>query len=431
MTSSSDIATSAAAERRSRRQLWLLLGLIALLLLWAATAPLTVVSLARGEVKPQGQVKRVQHLEGGIIQQILVREGEQVVAGQILLELETIRHRTELDELHVSLRTLEIEAQRLEAELQQHTSLQFAPLLRQQEPALVSEAEALFMLRRQRLAQEITVQRDLIERHQQQIRQLTARRHSNEESLKLLDEQISIHERLQERNLANRLQQIELLKERSRLHGQLAEDEAQQAGLLAAINEAENRIHLLRITFAEEARRNLQEALRSQRLLVQRQQQLEDALHRTALRAPVDGIIKQLWVRSRGEVITAGATIVEIVPIDDRLMIEARLESGEAAWVAPGQLAQVRLSARDGQRLPPIAAVVSEISPDTLVGEEGTPFYRVRLLPQQGHFEHPQGAIMLQSGLLVECAIITGERTLLDYLLAPLQGGVARALRER
>jgi len=415
----------------SRSLLWLLTLLLLTLLFWASQAQLDVVSQAPAVVKPAGQVKRIQHLEGGIVHQIAVQAGDVVAAGDLLVALESIRSRSELDELQVSQRTLLIQIQRLDAELQQAPTLTFDTTLQQYEPELVAQAQALFLERRQRLNHEIRVQQELIRQQRHQSSQITARRQAAQQILDFLNEQIEISRKLLERNLSSRMQHIDLLKERQRVEGQLAEDGAMLEGIQAAVAEAEQRIALLTATFREQARSDRQEALRTLRLLHERQKRIDDSLTRTELRAPVAGIVKQRFVDTVGEVVAAGGTLLELVPLDSQLLIEARLPTGDGGYLHPGQSAQLRLASADGFRFQPLAAQVERISPDTLLTEEGIPYYQVTLASGSDAFDNGRTRLPLAPGMQLQCAILIDQRSVLEYLLAPLFGSLSYALRER
>ena len=397
---------------------------------WAATTSLEVVSGAQGEVVPSSQLKNVQHLEGGIVSDIKVVEGEQVTEGQALVLLEPMQDVANVDEMNTRLLSLRSKIVRLDAEVNGRSQLDFDDEFAQHDQ-LIQEARALFDTRKQRLDSQLALQRNVILQQQYEIEETQARLAANGTSLELLQEQTRISKELMEHSLVNRMSHIELLKNLADVEGQLKEDRARIQRMNAAVDEAKSHLELVRTTFLEEARQALEQATHDEKILRQRLLKSEDNLRRTTLRAPTSGIIKNLYVSTLGGILPPGGTVADIVPADDELIIEGRLPPSEIGYVQPGQASMIRLASADGARFGHINGVVKSISPDTLLSDDGHPYYKIRIIAQKKYFQYRGRDYALFPGMLVQCDIITGTRTILDYLLEPFTHSMSLALRER
>ena len=260
----------ATAANRARRMLILGgLGLVALVI-WAFYGRLDMVSNAIGQVVPRTRVKAVQHLEGGIVAEILVEEGEQVAKDQALVRLDPVKTSSELDELSVRLLGLQIDIHRLSAELEGAEEIDLPPALVEQVPQLVASAQALFESRKRRLANDLYIQKSLIEQRQQRLLELEVSIANSRKVLELISAQVNISDDLMKKELTNRLQHLELLRQQQALRGKLEADEAAQPRIQAALREAQEQLKLIRETFLEEARQEFVEAERSNNELSQR-----------------------------------------------------------------------------------------------------------------------------------------------------------------
>jgi len=421
----------ATAANRARRMLILGgLGLVALVI-WAFYGRLDMVSNAIGQVVPRTRVKAVQHLEGGIVAEILVEEGEQVAKDQALVRLDPVKTSSELDELSVRLLGLQIDIHRLSAELEGAEEIDLPPALVEQVPQLVASAQALFESRKRRLANDLYIQKSLIEQRQQRLLELEVSIANSRKVLELISAQVNISDDLMKKELTNRLQHLELLRQQQALRGKLEADEAAQPRIQAALREAQEQLKLIRETFLEEARQEFVEAERSNNELSQRLLKYRYAKERIVLRSPVDGIVKTLAVATSGGVIQPGQTVVEIVPLGVELVIEARLPLQDIGYVHPGQSVRVTLNSPIARDYGHIDGTVDTISPDASVDEEGRAFYRVRVITASSRFEMGGHAYQLYPGMEVLCSILVGTRTVAEYLLGPWFRSMRFAFQER
>ena len=420
------------ANANSARRMLILggLGLVSLII-WAFFGRLDMISNAVGQVVPRTRVKAVQHLEGGIIADILVEEGEHVVKDQALVRLDPVKTSSELDELSARLVGLQIDIHRLSAELEGAEKIDLPPALVARAPQLAISAQALFESRKRRLANDLYIQKSLIEQRQQRLRELEIGTANSRKALELISAQVDISDNLMKKELTNRLQHLELLRQQQALRGQLEADQAAMPRIEAALRESQEQLKLIRETFLGEARQEFVEVERSNDELSQRLLKYRYAKERIVLRSPVDGIVKTLAVATSGGVIQPGQTVVEIVPLGVELVIEARLPLQDIGYVHPGQSVRVTLNSPIARDYGHIDGTVDAISPDASVDEEGRAFYRVRVVTTRSRFEMGGHAYQLYPGMEVLCSILVGTRTVAEYLLGPWFRSMRFAFQER
>ncbi|MBT4939317.1 MAG: HlyD family type I secretion periplasmic adaptor subunit, partial [Rhodospirillaceae bacterium] len=282
-----------------------------------------------------------------------------------------------------------------------------------------------------RLKDEFASQQAIISQRQQDIQEITARIKNQRNSLKLQNEQIKISEELLKDQLTNRYKHLDLLKEARRLSGAIEEDKValQRAG--SVLTQARANRDSVRSIFSEEARSKLDAARRQLEEFTPRLTKYEDSLKRTTLRSPVDGVVKTLHVVTIGGVVRAGDPVIDVVPEGDRLIIEAKLKTQDIGYVRADQAARITLASADAMRFDNLEGKVIRVSPDTITGEDGQPYYKVRIQTIRNHFRRGDNRYDLFPGMQVMASIHTGERTVLEYILDPFLNAGDTALRER
>ncbi|WP_207478715.1 HlyD family type I secretion periplasmic adaptor subunit [Arenibaculum pallidiluteum] len=406
-------------------------ALVAVLFGWAAFAELNVTSTAPGDVVPLSYNQSVQHFEGGIVREILVAEGDAVRAGQALVELDETKTRAELDELQVRLSSLRVDIARLEAEVAGRETVVFPTDLLTEKAELTAHARELFRARRERLASDVEIQRQDIAQREQEVAQVRARIAGAQTTLGLIREQLSISDTLLKREITNRMRHIDLLRDEVTVSSGIASDRAAVLRAEAALSEARSKLLWIARKYEEEARSALDEARRNHSELSQRLARFQDNLARSTMRAPVDGIVKTLAVSTRGAVVKPGETVVELVPRDGKLVVDAHLPVQDIGYVQPGQPVVVTLAGGDASRFGHIEGHVLTISPDTLLDEKKQPYYKVRVELPSRTFQYGGNKYEISPGVKVVCSILTGTRTILGYVFSPLFSGFGRALQER
>ncbi len=404
---------------------------------WAASAPLAGAAIAPGVVSPEGSRRTVQHLEGGIVRDILVRDGSVVHAGEPLILLEDIQARAGFDALQARFYTLAATQARLLAEQSAATGVRFPDWMIEATTAPPAALEAMvaqramFDARAKALADRKGILRQRIEQLREEIAGLQAQIGADGRQIALVDEEIEGVEQLYRKGLERKARLLALQRTRAEIEGNRAERRARIAQAQQAIGEAELQI-LAQDTAQLEAVN--EEASRIQSEFAEVEQQVvasRDVLERTVIAAPVDGTVVALRMRTPGGVIRPGEPVLEIVPAKEELLIDTRVSPMDIDVIRPGLPARVVLPAFQQRNLPRIMGRVRQVGADaTADPQTGKLFFAVRIEIDPGQLAALQPPLELTPGMPAEVYITTGERTALDYLLGPFYDSLRRAFRE-
>ena len=400
---------------------------------WAALAPLATAALANGYVKVAGERKTVQHLEGGIVREILVREGQTVSKGQVLLKLVDVSARARQALLTVEHDALLAEFSRLEAERDNRPNLTFPETLtaRRHDDAvarLLAGETHLFNSRRASFWGQVEVLEQRKRQAREKIEGRMAEIAATRTQLEFILEELRGAESLLEQGMYLRTRYYALKRTEANLEGTIARLSADVAESQAQIGETELRIIDLRNQLGREVNDRLQDIRAKLRDLSERLDAAADVLARTEVVAPDAGTVIGLQVHTAGGVIAAGEPIMQIVPNDDRLVVEAQVQLQDINRIWPGMPAEVRFSAFNSRATPVFTARVSRVSPDRFVD---TARQRAYFVAQVEIDRHLAGTIELQPGMPAEVYFVEGERTPLDYLIKPIREQLRRAMTER
>lgn len=417
-------------RRETRLFLYTLIGAVVAFGVWSGIGRLDVVSFAVGEVVPSSQVKTVQHLEGGIVSSIMVREGDRVEVGQALVALESTASGADVQELNVRIASLTADVARLNAELS-GADIRFPDGFEKDQPTLVRQAEDLYESRMSQFNNDIATQDALINQRLRESDEIAARLENSQKKLKLLREQVRISEDLLKDDLTNRMLHINLLKEVANLEGVISEDTAALNRLAAAIEQERLNKDSIEGRYRIETRQELDDKLRSLDEFKNRVRKFEDSFKRSVLISPVEGVVMTLHVVTKGGVISPGGAVVDIVPVGDAMVVEAKLAPQDVGYVHVGQIARVQLASADGSRFDALDGEVAHVSPDTVETKDGTTFYKVRIKTDRDFFESGGQRYQLVPGVQVMCSIVTGSRSVLEYIVSPFIGSFSTALQER
>ena len=391
---------------RTTQLMFIAFSLFALIMfLWSILFEIDIISNADGQIIPAGEVKTIQHLEGGIIDQILVKESEKVTKDQPLVILAATSSQVDVDELQVRIDSQEIKSVRLEAEINNFEIPIFPDNLANQRREIVNKSMELFLSRK--------------DTFEGQIKEIDAIIDQLQMGVDILLRQVEMSAQLLEEKVTNEFAHLEILKELNRSKGALEE----------VIEKKQN----IKNEFIEEARNELQLAQRELSQSYETMKKLEDNLQRTTITAPVEGVIKNLFFVTEGGVIDPGGAILDIVPTKDNLIVEARLPNSDVGFVEPGQSAVVKLSSSDSVNFGQIDATVIQISPDTEQDENDkrVVFYKILLETEKNFFQSKDKIYQLVPGVKVVASIHIGQRTLANYLLSPFIGGIGESFQER
>lgn len=400
-------------------------------LYWASVAKLDIVSVAPGRVVPSGRIKEIQHLEGGIVDEILIQEGDVVSEGETLVVLQGISSDANVGELEVRIAALRIDLIRLEAMSNSETTYQIPSDLEEKYPYLVTQSRQLFDAKLNRYEAGLAAKNEMISQRRRDIEQIKERMAGNAESLNLLRKQIAISEKLILDKLTTEYEHLEFLREEASLKSALLEDKNNIAKAQSALREAEDNKRHYNNSYWVEIQEQKTEAQQELNEFSYRLKKYNDNLSRTSIKAPVDGIIKTLYIDTKGGVIAPGRTILEIVPTGDSLVIEAQLSIEDITSVKPGQDAVVKLASRNARRVGKISGRVVHISPDALATEKGLTYYATRIKTDKAYFIWGDEHYQLIPGMGVAVFIHTGKRTVLEYLLDPFLDSISQGFQEK
>ena len=392
-------------KQTTRYQFYALAAFGFVMILWSILFEIDIISNAEGQIIPLGEVKTIQHLEGGIIDQILVKESELVKKGQPLVILAATASEVEVDEVKVQIDAQIIKSIRIEAEINNFDIPIFPDELVNERPDLVNKSMELFISKRDKYNGDINEIEAVIEQHQT--------------SVDILLRQAEMSSQLLEEKVTNEYAHLNVLKELNAAKGQLEE----------SIEKKEN----ITNDFVQNARNELQVAQRDLSELNETIKALNDNLDRTSINAPVEGIVKNLFFVTEGGVIRPGEAILDLVPTRDSLIVEARLQDSDIGFVQVGQSAVVKLSSADSVNFGQLNGIVTQISPDTEEDENDNRivFYKILLETDKNYFESNDKIYQLVPGVKVNASIHIGQRTVANYLLSPFIDSMDGTFQER
>ena len=410
------------------RYLLRLIGVILLAgVLWAALATVDEVTRGTGKVIPSRQVQVVQAVDGGVIADILVREGQTVEAGQLLFRIDKTRFVSSLRENRVQYLALLAKAARLRA-LAENTPFQLPAEVVQEDPRLVEEERSMYDARRRELEAQLGIARQQLAQRQQELVEVRSRREQAAQAHDLTARELTMTRPLAGSGAVSDVELLRLERDVSRYRGERDQASAQIVRLQSAISEASRKVQEQEITFRNEMRNELGETMAKLNSLSEGSTALSDRVEQASVKSPVKGTVKRLLVTTVGGVLQPGKEIVEIVPTDDALLLETKILPKDIAFLWPGQKATVRFTAYDFAIYGGLEAVIDQIAADTVTDEEGNAFYlvRVRTLKSSLGKDKP-----ILPGMVAEVDIMTGRKSVLAYLLKPVIRAKTHAFTER
>jgi HlyD family secretion protein len=403
---------------------------------WAALAPLAGAAIAPGVISPDGSRRTVQHLEGGIIHELLARDGEVVEMGQPLVVLEGVDARAEVGRLEERLRTLTATEARLVAERAAAPAIEFThPILADQadpEVAAARRAQANQLeARRAADANREAILGQRIEQLHRQIAGYERQVEANRRQRGLIEEETVDVEHLYRKGLERKARLLALQREQAGLLGEEGEFTALLARAQEAIGETRLQISDLRIQRMEEIDAEFAQVQMERGESEEELAAARDKLRRTAILAPVAGTVLNSRFKTTGGVIRPGDPIVDLVPLEEELIIEARLSPTDIEEVAPGQDAYVMFPSLPQRTVPRIGGRVRSVSADALIEERsGTSYYLAKVQVDRDQLAEAAPGLELTPGMPAEVFIATTERTVLEYFLQPITQTFARTFRE-
>ena len=425
---------SAAAVHRTPRYLILLILIIAAFvaaaITWMAWAQIDVVIRGSGKVSPASQVQNIQSLEGGIIEEILVLEGQTVESGQPLIKISDIAFSSSFEENRLLYLELLARTSRLQAEAF-GSEYSPAPEVNREAPQLNAAEKSLFESNQRQLVETLSVLEEKINQQQSAVLEAKSKQRQLRRSLDLVKREIKIKQPLMDRGIISEVEFLQLQQREAEIEGEIEAVRLSIPRIESTIQEARFNKQKARLEFQNQAKKELNEVNAELGRIREAQTALQDRVKRTTLRSPVNGIVQKLHTNTIGGVIAPGSSIIDIVPLEDALLVEIRIDPADIAYVSVGQFARLKFSAYDFAIHGSLQGIVTFVSADTVTNEEGESFYLVRVKPTRTFLGASSGELPVRIGMTVEADIITGKKTILSYLTEPVHRGIDKALRER
>ncbi|MGJ7457311.1 HlyD family type I secretion periplasmic adaptor subunit [Halomonas sp. RA08-2] len=413
---------------RARAFLYGVLLTVLALLVWSWFAAIDEVTRGSGRVIPSSQLQRIQTFDGGVVQEILVREGQQVEAGEVLMRIDPTRFVSSFRENRAQALSLEARAERLRA-LITDTSFDPSENLRAEAPAIVAQEREVYESRREELREQENILQDRIRQRQEELREARARRDTAQREANMTSQELSLTRPLLQSGAVSEVDILRLQREVSRATGERDQAAASVSRLESAVEEARNQLNELGIERRSDWRNDLAQTLGDLNALDESSAGLQDRVRLAEVRSPVDGVVQRLNINTIGGVAQQGQEVVEIVPSDDQLLVEAKVAPQDIAFLRPGQPATIKLTAYDFAIYGGLQAELDHISADTITDDNDNTFYLVRVRALDGEEVNQQLAVI--PGMTAQVDIMTGKRTVMQFMLKPVLRAWGDSLGER
>ena len=400
---------------------------LAIAVMWAAVSRLDEVTRGEGKVIPSRQLQVLQSLDGGVVEEILVKEGDVVDAEQVLLRIDPTRFASSVRESRVQYSALVAKAARLKA-LTEGTPFKVPDEIAKEDPKTVEEERRLYESRRNELETQSSIARQQLAQRQQELVEVRARHEQASKSYDISARELAVTKPLIASGAVSEVELLRLERDVARFRGERDMASAQISRIQASISEASHKLEEVGLAFRNESGKELGETMARLNALAEGSVGLSDKVTRSVLRSPVKGTVKRVLVNTVGGVVQPGKDVIEIVPLEDNLLLEARVQPRDIAFLRPGQKVVVKFTAYDFSIYGGLDGKLEHIGADSVVDEKGNAYYIVRVRTNKPIFGNNLPVI---PGMIVEVDIITGEKSVLTYLLKPVLRAKARALSER
>lgn len=416
--------------RRSQLVVWVVLLVMIWLVAWANYAELDKIVRGQGKVVPSTKVQVIQNLEGGIVEDIFFQSGDKVRKGDVLIKLDNTQFASSFGESKIRATQLRARAQRLHAEAFNKSLTRTKDLDDPIMQTLFDREYQLYESRQKQLQTSHAILDAQIEQHKIELTEAYSQETQLKRSHRLLSREINMMRPLVRQGIASEVDLLKLQREENDALTKLKSTQNSIPRLKSIIAEAKNKRKQAEEEFMNQAHEELNEVLAEISQIDQSNTALEDRVRRTAITSPVNGTIKQLLVNTIGGVVQPGSDIVEIVPDDDKLVLETKILPADIGFIYPGLKAKVKFTAYDFAIYGGLDGIVTRISADTITDEEGNSFYIARIQTDKNHLGNKAQPLFLLPGMTASVDIVVGKHTVLDYILKPIIKAKELALRE-
>ena len=396
---------------------------------WSMVTNVDEVAVTSGEVVPSGQLQAIQHLEGGIVREILIEEGQLVERGQTMIRLDPTAAFTELQKLEARRAGLEIRSERLRAVGAggvpdwSKVGNRYPSMIQDQQRIYEGTLEALF-------SRQETIRKQ-IEQRRSDLDVLVEREQTLNRSADIFAQELDVRERLYKEGLSSKIAYLDAKRQLNTARGELADLYSERDRATEAIKESQSRLDEIETEAREQALAELSESANE---LIQVEEALveaRDRVNRLEISAPVRGIVKGLLVHTVGGVIPPGEVIAEVVPLHKELVVEAKIQPRDVGHVRIGQPVTVKVTTYDSARFGGITGELRDVSASTFLDEQGDPYYKGIIELDRNYVGHDETQNRIMPGMTVQADIKTGKKTLFEYLLKPVYSSVSTSFRER
>jgi len=414
----------------TRITVWVVSICLIAALIWANFAVLEEVTTGEGKAIPSSKIQIIQNLEGGIVSEIFVREGQVVEKGAVLLRLDDTRFLSNRGEAEADRLALVARVERLTAEAEGRPINMPADIQRLA-PQLAEDELALYRSRQNRLQSEQRTLGEQLRQKTQELAEFRAKAQQYRSSAGLLQQELDMSQPLVATGAISQVEILRLRRSLVEVRGSLDATHLAIPRAESAMDEIKSKIEESELSFRSDAFKELNEIRTELQKLTATSVAIDDRVSRTTVVSPVRGVIKQLKVNTIGGVVQPGSDMLEIVPLDDSLLIEAKVRPQDVAFLHPGQKAMVKFTAYDYTIYGGLRANLELISADTITDEEGNSFYLIQVRTDKSHLGSDEHPLLIIPGMVATVDIITGKKSVLDYLLKPVLKARSEALRER
>ncbi|QID17094.1 HlyD family type I secretion periplasmic adaptor subunit [Nitrogeniibacter mangrovi] len=412
---------------RARGLLRAALVVFILLGVWASFAQIDEVTKGEGKVIPSSQVQVLQSVDGGVVEDILVHEGDTVDAGQVLVRIDPTRFVSSFRENRVQYLALLAKSARLRAISEGKAFVPPEEVVKGA-PDVVKQEQELYKSSQAELDAEMGIARQQVKQRNQELVEARARLAQASKGLSLAEQELKVTRPLLSSGAVSEVELLRLERDVSRLRGERNQTSAQISRIQSAIVEAEQNIQDVDLTFRNAARTELSDTMAKLNSLSEGSTALADRVKHAEVRSPMHGTVKRLLVNTIGGVVQPGKEVAEVVPLDDALLLEARIKPQDIGFLRPGQKALVKFTAYDFAIYGGLEATVEHIGADTVTDEKGNAFYVIRVRTKKSSLGKNLPII---PGMVAQVDVLTGKKTILAYLLKPVLRAKANALTER
>jgi adhesin transport system membrane fusion protein len=425
----------AAIDLRTPKTFTLLIrvtsALLIIALVWSYFAVLDEVTRGEGRVIPSQQMQIIQPLEGGLVDKILVREGAVVQPGEILMRIDDTSFAAQLGEVRERRVALAARVARLTAEAHGAEAISFPAGLAADAARVVESERSVFEARSKKLRHDVEVLNQQVAQKQSEHGELQAQERRLTEGLEFLGKEIAITRRLFTQRVVPEIEMLRLDRQYSEMKGQLDVIKASLNRADVGIREADARRNNVTSTFRATAEEELSKVLADLAVVDETIRAAQDRVRRTDLRSPVHGIVNKVAVTTIGAVVQPGQAVMEIVPLDDKLLVEGNIRPADIAFIRPGQDAVVKISAYDSTIYGSLQGKVERISADTITVDQKETFYRVVVRTTKNHLGTEKAPLPIIPGMIGSVEILTGQKSVMGYIIKPVRKVVSEAMRER